>query len=110
MGIGIIISSLITPKIVPKLDANVLKIGALVIIMGFGLLIIITHQRGNMGLHWSQLLPYLFIIGIGQGLVIVPLLNIVLSHVRPKTYWSGLGNSSYHDSSWNLNRYYFLWL
>jgi Na+/melibiose symporter-like transporter len=77
MGIGILISSLITPKIVPKLDANVLKIGALVIIIGFGLLIIITHQQGNMGLHWSQLLPYLFIIGIGQGLVIVPLINIV---------------------------------
>jgi Na+/melibiose symporter-like transporter len=86
MGIGILISSLITPKIVPKLDANILKIGALVIITGFGFLIIITGQQGNIGLNWSQLLPYLFIIGIGQGLVIVPLINVVLSHVKDQKH------------------------
>ena len=86
MGIGILISSLITPKIVTKLDANVLKIGAFVIIIGFGFLIIITGQQGNIGLNWSQLLPYLFIIGIGQGLVIVPLINVVLSHVKDQKH------------------------
>jgi len=47
---------------VSKLDANVLKIGALVIITGFGFLIIITGQQGNIGLNWSQLLPYLFLV------------------------------------------------
>lgn len=56
------------------------------IIIGFGFLIIITHQQGNIGLHWSQLLPYLFIIGLGQGLVIVPLINIVLSHVKDQKH------------------------
>lgn len=86
MGIGILISSLITPKIVPKLDANILKIGALVIIIGFGFLIVMTHQQWNIGLHWSQLLPCLFIIGMGQGLVIVPLINIILSHVKDQKH------------------------
>jgi hypothetical protein len=37
----------------PKLDANILKIGALVIIIGFRFLIIMTHQQWNIGLHWS---------------------------------------------------------
>jgi hypothetical protein len=45
--------SLITPKILAKLDANILKIGALVIIIGFRFLIIMTHQQWNIGLHWS---------------------------------------------------------
>jgi MFS family permease len=57
-----------------------------VIITGFGFLIIITGQQGNIGLNWSQLLPYLFIIGIGQGLVIVPLINVVLSHVKDQKH------------------------
>ena len=32
------------------------------------------------------MLPYLFITGIGQGLVIVPLINIVLSHVKDQKH------------------------
>ncbi|MGC2572546.1 MAG: MFS transporter, partial [Candidatus Nitrosopolaris sp.] len=79
MGLGILISSLITPKLVPKLDTGILKIGPIIMIIGYGLLVITAHQEGYIGLQWSQLLMYMFIVGIGLGFVIVPLINIISS-------------------------------
>ncbi|MGA9154234.1 MAG: MFS transporter, partial [Candidatus Nitrosopolaris sp.] len=81
MGTGILISSLLTPKIVPKLGTSILKIGTIILIIGYGLLLITAHQE-SIGLQWSQLLTYTFILGIGMGFVIVPLINIIISHAR----------------------------
>ncbi|MGA8082607.1 MAG: MFS transporter [Candidatus Nitrosopolaris sp.] len=86
LGVGFLVSSSLTPKIVPKLDAGILKIGAIVIIIGYELLIITAHQESNIGLRWSQLLEYMFIIGIGNGFLIVPLINIILSRVKDQQY------------------------
>ena len=86
LGVGFLVSSSLTPKIVPKLDTGILKIGAIVIIIGYGLLIITTHQQGNFGLRWSQLLWYMFVIGIGDGFLIVPLIGIILSRVKNQQY------------------------
>jgi MFS family permease len=83
LAIGFLISSLLTPKIVPKLKTRILKIGAIVIIIGYALLIITAHQEGsNIGLQWSQLLPYMFVVGIGLGFAIVHLINVILSRVK----------------------------
>ena len=81
MGIGILISSLLSPKIVPKLDTGVLKIGIIILIIGYGLLVITAHQA-EIVLQWSQLLTYMFILGIGLGFVIVPLINIIISRAK----------------------------
>jgi MFS family permease len=84
MGFGILISSLLTPKLVPKIKVGILKIGAIIIIIGYLLFIITAHQESNTGLQWSQLLSYIFIVGIGLGLVIVPLINVILSGAKAK--------------------------
>jgi EmrB/QacA subfamily drug resistance transporter len=82
MGTGIIISSLLAPKIGRKLEAGILKIGLIVIIIGYALFIITAHQESNTGLQWSQLLLYMFIVGIGLNFVLVPLINIILSRAK----------------------------
>jgi MFS family permease len=46
MGIGFLISSLLTPKI-PKLETGILKIGTIIMIIGYGLLVITGHQESN---------------------------------------------------------------
>lgn len=83
MGTGILISSLLTPKMVTKLETGILKIGTIVMITGYVLLVITEHQESSsIGLQWSQLLTYMFIIGIGLGFVVVPLINIIVSHAK----------------------------
>jgi len=86
MGVGVLISSLLTSKILPKLDARILSIGACIEIMGLTLLVITAQQESNIGLQWSQLMLYNFVIGIGLGLVIVPLIKIILSRVKNQQY------------------------
>jgi MFS family permease len=82
MGIGFLISSLLTPKIVPKLETGILKIGTIIMIVGYGLVVITAHQESNIGLQSSQLLPYMLTIGIGLGFVVVPLINIIISRAN----------------------------
>jgi MFS family permease len=82
MGIGFLISSLLTPKIVPKLETAILKIGTIIMIIGYGLVVITAHQESSIGLQSSQLLPYMFTIGIGLGFVVVPLINIIISRAK----------------------------
>jgi predicted MFS family arabinose efflux permease len=83
MGTGILISSLLTSKMVTKLETGILKIGTIVMITGYVLLVITEHQESSsIGLQWSQLLTYMFIIGIGLGFVVVPLINIIVSHAK----------------------------
>ncbi|MGB8933751.1 MAG: hypothetical protein WCC17_01435, partial [Candidatus Nitrosopolaris sp.] len=60
----ILISSLPTPKMVTKLEIGILKIGTIIMIIGYGLLVITAHQERSIGLQWSQLLTYMFIVGI----------------------------------------------
>jgi predicted MFS family arabinose efflux permease len=82
MGIGFLISSLVTPKIVPKLGTGILKIGTIIMVIGYGLLVITGHEESNIGLQWRQLLPCMFIVGIGLGFVVVPLINIIISRAK----------------------------
>jgi MFS family permease len=82
MGTGILISSLLTPKVVPRLGTGILKIGTIIMIIGYGLLVITAHQESNIGFQWSQLLTYIFIIEIGIGFVPVPSINIIISHAK----------------------------
>jgi hypothetical protein len=51
MGFGILISSLLTPNLVPKITVGILKIGAIVIILGYLLFIITSHQESNTELQ-----------------------------------------------------------
>jgi predicted MFS family arabinose efflux permease len=91
MGIGFLISSLLTPKIVPKLETGILKIGTIIMIIGYGLVVITAHQESSIGLQSSQLLPYMFTIGIGLGFVVVPLINIIISRAKVENVGAASG-------------------
>jgi len=86
MGIGLLISSFLTTKTLRKLDVRILNIGACIEIVGLMLLIITAYHESKIGLQWSQLLLYNFVIGIGFGFVVVPLINIILSRVKDQQY------------------------
>jgi MFS family permease len=90
MGIGFLISSLLTPKIVPKLETGILKIGTIIMIVGYGLVVITAHQESSIGLQ-SSLLPYMFTIGIGLGFVVVPLINIIISRAKVENVGAASG-------------------
>src|SRR5215813_73740 len=91
MGFGFLISSLLTPKIVPKLETGILKIGTIIMIVGYGLVVITAHQESSIGLQSSQLLPYMFTIGIGLGFVVVPLINIIISRTKVENVGAASG-------------------
>src|SRR5215831_7439686 len=91
MGIGFLISSLLTPKIVPKLETGILKIGTIIMILGYGLVVLTAHQESSIGLQSSQLLPYMFTIGIGLGFVVVPLINIIISRAKVENVGAASG-------------------
>ena len=91
MGIGFLISSLLTPKIVPKLETGILKIGTIVMIFGYGLVVITANQESSIGLQSSELLPYMFTIGIGLGCVVVPLINIIISRAKVENVGAASG-------------------
>jgi MFS family permease len=91
MGIGFLISSLLTPQIVPKLETGILKIGTIIMIVGYGLVVLTAHQESSIGLQSSQLLPYMFTIGIGLGFVVVPLINIIISRAKVENVGAASG-------------------
>ena len=91
MGIGFLISSLLTPKIVPKLETGILKIGTIIMIVGYGLVVLTAHQESTIGLQSSQLLPCMFTIGIGLGFVVVPLINIIISRAKVENVGAASG-------------------
>jgi hypothetical protein len=63
------------------MDTGILKIGTITLIIGYGLLVITAHQAEIVS-QWSLLLTFMFILGIGLGFVIVPLINIIISRAK----------------------------
>ena len=59
-----------------------MKIGAIIIIIGYALIVITAHQESNIGLQWSQSPQYMFVVGICLGFVPVPLINIIISRAK----------------------------
>ncbi len=75
LRMGFLISSLLTPKVVPKLEVGILKIGAFITIICYVFLILTVDQEVNTGLQWSQLLPFMFALAVGNGFILIPLIN-----------------------------------
>jgi MFS family permease len=82
LGIGFVISSLLTPKIIPKLEIGTMKIGAIITITSFAFLIIAAHQQSNIGLQWPQLPLFMFVLGVGNGFALIPLINVIISRAK----------------------------
>lgn len=72
-------TSLRAPALTLRHGRLVIRLGAVVLAVGFGLLLAAVAVRGTGGAVW-WLLPGLACIGAGQGLCITPLTTTVLAH------------------------------
>jgi Na+/melibiose symporter-like transporter len=84
LGIGLLVSSLLTIKITSRRKVFIMKIGVILDLICYALLITAAYQQSSIGLQLSQLLPFMFAIGIGNGLVLIPLINIIISRAKPE--------------------------
>ncbi len=89
-AIGFFITSLIAPRLVPLLGRYVLSIGY--VLAGAGLLATATAAfAAGTHLHGFELVPSLFVIGIGMGLGMSPLVGTVIAGLPPSEAGSGAG-------------------
>ncbi|HET8841114.1 MAG TPA: MFS transporter [Ktedonobacteraceae bacterium] len=79
-ALGVFLASFVAAPIKSKLGKHVLTTGALVMIVGI-LVCMVTIAWINSASGGAGLLPGLFLIGFGFGLVLSPLVNILLSSI-----------------------------
>lgn len=83
LGIAFFAGSLIAPRIMPFLGTWVLRGGA--IIMGVGeLWTLLTVEQAGMVTSQSHLMLPLLVIGLGEGIIAAPLINVVLAGMQSK--------------------------
>ena len=67
--------------LLPKIGRNVLVLGVMSMMFGYGALIIALHLAGAAITSW-HMLPGLLLIGLGMGLFIASLFNFVLTGIK----------------------------
>jgi EmrB/QacA subfamily drug resistance transporter len=78
-GLGTIVTAPMSDGLAPKLGRNVLAFGALLMAAGTTQLWLVADHLGSAGhLRWWELAPGLLVAGMGLGLLVVPLVNVVL--------------------------------
>lgn len=80
-SVGFVVASLIAPKLVARFGNMAITGGAVVYAAGIGWLIVTATNLGD-GAETFVLLPPLVLTGIGQGLLMTPLLNLVIGYVE----------------------------
>jgi len=79
-SVGFVAASLAAPRLVARWGTAAIVSGALVYAASIGLLIAQVHAAGAE-LVPMRLIPVLVVVGAGQGFIMTPLLNLVLSFV-----------------------------
>ncbi|THT99613.1 MFS transporter [Lampropedia puyangensis] len=79
-SVGFVLASLAAPKWVTRWGTKAITGGAWVYAMSIGVLIL-QVQSAEGRLEPSALIPVLIVVGLGQGLIMTPLLNLVLGFV-----------------------------
>lgn len=89
-AVGFFAASTASVKLQPKLGSRILNLGAGLMIAG---LLWLTHivRVDGIGLHGSDLILVLLVYGIGQGFVVAPLFNIILSGIGGEDAGSASG-------------------
>jgi hypothetical protein len=82
--------ALLGEKVIPKLGRYALTIGTIVMAVGLSLTAWVLH-RYTLSLHSWQLIPSLFLVGIGMGMVFGSLFAAVLNGVDAKHAGSASG-------------------
>jgi MFS family permease len=90
MAVAFLAASLVTPRLVVRLDRSIITLGALLQAVGLGLTAWVVAGAWpdvNLGL----LAITMTVAGLGQGLVASPLFGVILSHVPPASAGAGSG-------------------
>jgi EmrB/QacA subfamily drug resistance transporter len=89
-AIGFFITSLVAPRLIPLLGRQVLTLGY--VVGAFGLLATATTVfAAGARLHGFELAPSLFIVGLGNGLGLSPLIGTVIAGLAPQEAGAGAG-------------------
>lgn len=89
-AVGFSLASTLSVKLVPRLQSRILNLGSGMMIIGLVLLMLLVRADGVAMRGW-HMVPVLFIYGTGQGFVIAPLFNIILSGVKGSDAGSASG-------------------
>ncbi len=81
-GAGFMLASMTAPWLVTRWGSGAIASGGLFYALALGILIAQVAWSGTQ-LNPLALLPVLFLVGAGQGLIMTPLLNLVLGFVAP---------------------------
>jgi MFS family permease len=87
--VGLFLTSLAAPRLVPRLGRHILSLGYVIIAVGLAAVVLSVHRAGTLSV-WT-LAPALLIVGAGQGLSMSSLIGSVLSGVRPEDTGSAAG-------------------
>lgn len=87
---GFCVSSAASAKLAPKWGSRIFNVGSAVMIAGLALLLAVMRNKME-ALTFQNLVSVMFFYGLGQGCMIAPLFNIVLSEVRPHQAGSASG-------------------
>lgn len=97
-SIGLVMAAGVSVQVlVPKFGCKVLQAGTVLMIAGVGSYAWQIHHTGASITSW-QMLPWLFATGLGMGLIVAPITDIILSEVplADAGSASGLTNTTYH--------------
>ena len=80
-AVGSATASFASVRLVRTLGKPLLNVGAAILVLGMVAVVATLHLRGD-GIHGTDLIPALLLSGVGLGLVVAPLVNIILAGVR----------------------------
>jgi hypothetical protein len=89
-SLGSLIASASSARLAPRLGRSILRLGAGILCLAV-ILTIATVRLAGVDLKGYELIPALFIGGIGLGFIIAPLLNVVLAGVPVRSAGSASG-------------------
>jgi MFS family permease len=89
-SVGTAVGSAVSVRLAPRLGRSILSLGCLLLVAGM-LAVIATISRYGEHIHSWQLLPALVICGLGLGLTIPPLINVILAGISGRNAGSASG-------------------
>jgi EmrB/QacA subfamily drug resistance transporter len=81
LSLSFALSSLASPRLVPLLGAWVVRGGTIIMIVGDLWTLLIVQQAGLVVQEQQLLLPFL-VMGMGEGMVLAPLIPMILSNIQ----------------------------
>lgn len=81
LSLSFAISSLLSPRLMPLIGAWLVRGGAIIAIVGELLLLFLVQQAGTV-VQGQQLLIPLVVMGVGQGMVLAPLIPMILAGIQ----------------------------